>query len=89
MKLRVPALEGIRNHGREAPTARGHSDLNSINPHKVRIQLIQLLSEASFCNVRAPGVCCLSLASLLRTHPALRLQEILLAIRTKGAKLCL
>lgn len=87
MKLRVPVLEGIRNQ-REASTARGHSDMNSINPHEVRIQLIQPRSEVSSCSVRARRACCLSLASLLRA-PALRAQEILLAIRTKRTKLCL
>lgn len=88
-KVRVLLLEERGNQRGTSPTERGHSDMNSINPHEVRIQLIQLVNKVSSHSVRAPGVYLLSLASLLGMHPARRPQEVLLAIRVKGEKFCL
>lgn len=89
MKIRVLILEGRGNQGGTSLTVRGHSDMNSINPHEVRIQLIQLLNKVSSHSMRAPGVHLLSLASLFRTHPVPKPQEVLLVIRVKGEKVSL
>ena len=89
MEVSVPVSGGRGNRRGASPPARGCSDMNSIHPHEVRIQLIQLLNKVSSRSVRVPGVRLLSLAALLGTHPAPRPQEVSLAIRAKGAKLCL
>jgi hypothetical protein len=61
----APVLEGRGNHQGTYLRARGHSDMNSIQPHSVRVQFIQLVNKVSSHSRRAPMVQHLSLLSAL------------------------
>lgn len=47
-EIRSSYFGGKGNQQGTSPAARGHSDVNSINPHEVRIQLIQLPNKVEF-----------------------------------------